>query len=98
MADLFAFILRRSPTPTNPSSAAGTAKKATSLLEEDGFCSGRLMASMVEPAELSGWVGLGAEAAVLGTEVVSATNPELTEKPADEAAVSKPPELKYGEL
>ena len=37
------------------------------------------MASMVEPAELSGCVGLGADAVVVGVEVVSATKPESEE-------------------
>jgi hypothetical protein len=84
--------------PTNPRRAVGTARKTTSLFpEEPESRAGRLIASMVEPAELSGCVGLGEEALVVGAEEVSALN--ATEDPESEPGVPpKPLDETSGEL
>lgn len=96
--NLLAFMRRRNPIPTKPRSAVGTARKMRSPLpEDDGSRAGKLMASMVEPAELSGCVGLGADAVVVGAEVESATKPAPAD-PAELTVVPKPLELKSGEL
>jgi hypothetical protein len=95
-----AFIRRRNPIPTNPSRAVGTARNTTSPFpEEPESRTGKLMASMVEPAELSGCVGLGAEALVVGAEVGSAFKAaEAIEAPVEDPVLPKPLDEKSGEL
>jgi hypothetical protein len=94
-----AFIRRRNPKPTRASRVVGTARKITSLPPEDPeFRDGMLMASMVEPAELSGCVCFGAEAVVVGAEVLSAVGVASAISEFDPDPPRKALDEKSGEL